>query len=69
MGQEERDRRKLERLEYERRYLAKLAHEEAKRLYRTETSDDLNIIGPDVKWGEKMRACLYVPLSQVLAYL
>lgn len=67
MGQTERNRRKLERLEFDRKHLAKLALVEAKRLYHTETPEDFNIIGHDVKWGEKMCACLYVPLSQVLA--
>lgn len=69
MGQSERDRRKLERLEFDRRHLAKLALAEAKRLYHTDASEGFNIIGPDVKWGEKMCASFHVPLSRVLANL
>lgn len=52
MGQAERDRRRVERLEIERRHMEQKALEEAELLNPPDPAEALNHLEPDVAWGE-----------------
>ncbi|CAM9515707.1 unnamed protein product [Ectocarpus fasciculatus] len=51
MGQAERDRRRVERLEFERQHMEQKALEEAELLNPPDPAEALNHLQPDVKWG------------------
>lgn len=53
MGQAERDRRRVERLEIERQQMEQKALEEAELLNPPDPAEALNQLKPDVKWGEE----------------
>lgn len=52
MGQTERDRRRVERLELERQHLEQLQLAEAELLNPPDPAEALNHLKPDVTWGE-----------------
>lgn len=57
MGQAERDRRRVERLEFERKHMEKKVLEEAELLTPPDPAEALNHLQPDVKWGENFGIC------------
>ena len=52
MGQAERDRRRVERLEIERQHMEQKALEEAELLNPPDPAEALNQLEPNVEWGE-----------------
>lgn len=61
MGQAERDRRRVERLEIERQHMEQQALKEAELLNPPDPAEALNHLKPDVTWGERRYcyACVY----------
>jgi len=53
MGQAERDRRRVERLEVERQHMEQKALQEAELLNPPEPAEALNHLDSDVEWGEE----------------
>lgn len=53
MGQAERDRRRIERLEIERQQMARRAREKDELMHPPDPAEALNLLEPDVTWGEK----------------
>lgn len=66
MGQAERDRRRVERLEIERRHMEQKALEEAELLNPPDPAEALNHLEPDVTWGENTlsRICISTLLGR-----
>ena len=64
MGQAERDRRRVERLEIERRHMEQKALEEAELLNPPDPAEALNHLEPDVVWGKKKKLAGLVPRNQ-----
>lgn len=52
MGQAERDRRRVERLEIERQHMEQQALKDAELLNPPDPAEALNHLKPDVTWGE-----------------
>lgn len=52
MGQAERDRRRVERLEIERQHMEQQALKNAQLLAQPESAEALNELKPNVTWGE-----------------
>lgn len=60
MGQAERDRRRVERLEIERQHMEHQALREAELLHPPDPAEALNHLKPNVTWGENVIAnCVY----------